>query len=135
MKALAAEVTQKFSEKLACCGVVVKELTGDMQLTQRELQATQVIVTTPEKWDVITRKSTDSAFSLLVRLLVLDEVRHVTRDTCCKHHMLQTSHVTNITSPLTPPIPLFTPPPPSPSRSTSCQTREVQLLKQSSHAH
>jgi hypothetical protein len=67
MKALAAEVTQKFSEKLGCCGVVVKELTGDMQLTQRELQATQVIVTTPEKWDVITRKSTDSAFSLLVR--------------------------------------------------------------------
>ena len=126
MKALAAEGTQKFSEKLACCGVVVKELTGDMQLTQRELQATQVIVTTPEKWDVITRKSTDSAFSLLVRLLVLDEVRHVTRaahvvgSTCCKPHMSQTSHVTNITchkhhitTHTTHPS-LYTPPPPPP---------------------
>jgi activating signal cointegrator complex subunit 3 len=76
MKALAAEVTQKFSEKLGSCGVVVKELTGDMQLTQRELQATQVIVTTPEKWDVITRKSTDSAFSLLVHRRLLSIFLH-----------------------------------------------------------
>ena len=29
---------------------------GDMQLTKRELAETQMIVTTPEKWDVITRK-------------------------------------------------------------------------------
>lgn len=27
-----------------------------MQLTKRELAETQMIVTTPEKWDVITRK-------------------------------------------------------------------------------
>ena len=35
----------------------MKELTGDMQLTKREIEQTQVLVTTPEKWDVITRKS------------------------------------------------------------------------------
>jgi activating signal cointegrator complex subunit 3 len=35
----------------------VRELTGDMQLSKRELAETQMIVTTPEKWDVITRKA------------------------------------------------------------------------------
>jgi replicative superfamily II helicase len=31
-------------------GIVVKELTGDMQLTKKEVLETQIIVTTPEKW-------------------------------------------------------------------------------------
>ena len=39
-----------------CAGMAVRELTGDMQLTQREMAETHMIVTTPEKWDVITRK-------------------------------------------------------------------------------
>ena len=38
-------------------GLLVRELTGDMQLTQREMAETHMIVTTPEKWDVITRKA------------------------------------------------------------------------------
>ena len=58
MKALAAEITRKFAKRLAWLGIIVKELTGDMQLTKQEIQATQVIVTTPEKWDVVTRKPT-----------------------------------------------------------------------------
>lgn len=37
-------------------GLSVRELTGDMQLSKKELAETQMIVTTPEKWDVITRK-------------------------------------------------------------------------------
>jgi antiviral helicase SLH1 len=36
----------------------VRELTGDMQLTRKEIGETQIIVTTPEKWDVVTRKPT-----------------------------------------------------------------------------
>jgi activating signal cointegrator complex subunit 3 len=43
MKALAAEMTSAFGRRLAPLGVVVKELTGDMQLTKRELEETQVI--------------------------------------------------------------------------------------------
>ncbi|PRP78838.1 activating signal cointegrator 1 complex subunit 3 [Planoprotostelium fungivorum] len=74
MKALAAEVTQKFSKRLSALGIVCKELTGDMQLTRKELTETQIIVTTPEKWDVITRKSGDVALTSLVRLLIIDEV-------------------------------------------------------------
>ena len=31
---------------------------GDMQLTKQEINETQIIVTTPEKWDVVTRKPT-----------------------------------------------------------------------------
>jgi antiviral helicase SLH1 len=58
MKALAAEITRKFSKRLAWLGIKVRELTGDMQLTRQEINETQVIVTTPEKWDVVTRKPT-----------------------------------------------------------------------------
>ena len=39
----------------------VRELTGDMSLTKSEIEATQVIVVTPEKWDIITRKSGELA--------------------------------------------------------------------------
>jgi len=35
----------------------VKELTGDMQLTRQEITQTHMLVVTPEKWDVMTRKS------------------------------------------------------------------------------
>jgi activating signal cointegrator complex subunit 3 len=56
MKALAQEVQAAFQKRLAPLGIQVKELTGDMQLTKRELKETQMIVTTPEKWDVVTRK-------------------------------------------------------------------------------
>lgn len=75
MKALAAEMTANFGKKLSCLGIVVKELTGDMQLTKTEIHQTQMIVTTPEKWDVVTRKGTgDVALTSLVRLLIIDEV-------------------------------------------------------------
>lgn len=52
---------------------------GDMQLSKRELAATQMIVTTPEKWDVITRKGGDVAVASLVKLLIIDEV-HLLND-------------------------------------------------------
>jgi activating signal cointegrator complex subunit 3 len=54
MKALAGEVTAAFTKRLSALGLRVKELTGDMQLSRKELEETQMIVTTPEKWDVIT---------------------------------------------------------------------------------
>ena len=74
MKALAAEMTANFSKKLAPLGITVKELTGDMQLTKSEIMQTQVLVTTPEKWDVVTRKPGDVSLAQLVRLLIIDEI-------------------------------------------------------------
>ncbi|KAI9348199.1 Sec63 Brl domain-containing protein [Obelidium mucronatum] len=87
MKALAAEVVAKFSKRLGGSeaegglGLTVKELTGDMQLTKAEIAATQMIVTTPEKWDVVTRKGTgDTELSQKVRLLIIDEVHLLHED-------------------------------------------------------
>ena len=80
MKALAAEITDKLGRRLAWLGIQVRELTGDMQLTKAEIVKTQIIVTTPEKWDVVTRKSTgDTALVQKVRLLIIDEV-HMLHD-------------------------------------------------------
>nr|CAD1837931.1 unnamed protein product [Ananas comosus var. bracteatus] len=79
MKALAAEVTSTFGHRLSPLNITVRELTGDMQLSKNELEGTQMIVTTPEKWDVITRKSSDMSLSMLVKLLIIDEV-HLLND-------------------------------------------------------
>lgn len=80
MKALAAEITDKLGKRLAWLGIQVRELTGDMHLTKKEIVQTQIIVTTPEKWDVVTRKSTgDTELVQKVRLLIIDEV-HMLHD-------------------------------------------------------
>lgn len=80
MKALAAEITEKLGRRLAWLGIQVREFTGDMHLTKKEIVQTQIIVTTPEKWDVVTRKSTgDTELVQKVRLLIIDEV-HMLHD-------------------------------------------------------
>ena len=87
MKALAAEVTAAFSRRLAPLGLTVRELTGDTQLSRREMEETNMVVTTPEKWDVVTRKGGEGAggsggngaASAAVRLLIIDEV-HLLND-------------------------------------------------------
>ena len=57
MKALATEITRKFSSRLSHLGIAVRELTGDMQLTKAEISSTQMLVVTPEKFDIVGRKS------------------------------------------------------------------------------
>ncbi|KAJ5009562.1 putative helicase mug81 [Colletotrichum sp. SAR 10_99] len=80
MKALAAEVTEKLGKRLAWLGIKCREFTGDMHLTKAEIVQTQIIVTTPEKWDVVTRKGTgDTELVQKVRLLIIDEV-HMLHD-------------------------------------------------------
>jgi len=81
MKALASEIVAKFSKRLRYLGVKVRELTGDMQLTRQEIAETQMIVTTPEKWDVVTRKPTgEGELATKVRLLIIDEVHLLHED-------------------------------------------------------
>ncbi|KAL7520340.1 hypothetical protein ACHAWX_005064 [Stephanocyclus meneghinianus] len=74
MKALAQEVVEKFSAKLKGLGIIVRELTGDMQLSRAEAEAAHVLVTTPEKWDVVTRKGGDGTLGSTCGLLIIDEV-------------------------------------------------------------
>lgn len=81
LKALAAEIVAKFSKKLSNFKVQVKELTGDIQLTKSDIISTQVIVTTPEKWDVVTRKpNSDNDILSKVKLLIIDEVHLLHED-------------------------------------------------------
>lgn len=81
LKALAAEIVEKFSSKLKWLGIQVRELTGDMQLTKSEILTTQIIVTTPEKWDVVTRKGNgDNELIDKVQLLIIDEVHLLHED-------------------------------------------------------
>ena len=79
MKALVQEMVLNFGKRLEAYGITVKELTGDQQLTKEQINSTQLIVTTPEKWDIITRKSGDRTYTQLVRLVIIDEV-HLLHD-------------------------------------------------------
>ncbi|KAM6495763.1 Sec63 Brl domain containing protein [Amanita muscaria] len=74
MKALAAEIVRKFERRLRWLGIRTNH-TGDMQMTKAEIDETQIIVTTPEKWDVVTRKPTgEGEVAFCLKLLIIDEV-------------------------------------------------------------
>lgn len=79
LKALVQEQVGNFGKRLERYGIRVSELTGDRQLTKQQIADTQIIVTTPEKWDVITRKATDLSYTKLVRLIIIDEI-HLLHD-------------------------------------------------------
>ncbi|KAK1444244.1 BRR2 [Babesia gibsoni] len=76
MKSLVMEQTQSFTQRFAPYGMNVRELTGDMHLTRSQLMETQLLVVTPEKWDVVTRRS---GMENTVELLIIDEI-HLLHD-------------------------------------------------------
>lgn len=53
-------------------GVIVREFTGDVALSKKELASTHIIISTPEKWDVVTRKSEE--LNSMINLLIIDEI-------------------------------------------------------------
>lgn len=79
MKALVQEVVQSFGKRLAPLNINVRELSGDQNLSRQEIVDTQLIVTTPEKWDIITRKAGDRTYTQLVKLMIIDEI-HLLHD-------------------------------------------------------
>lgn len=80
LKALVQEQVREFRRRLAYLGIKVEELTGDSTLSRHQIAETQILVSTPEKWDVITRKAADtSSYINLVNLLIIDEV-HLLHD-------------------------------------------------------
>merc|ERR1719334_2876178 len=79
MKSLCAEMTGSFGKRLEKYGLTVGELTGDSQLSKEQINQTQVIVCTPEKWDIITRKGGERSYTQLVRLVIFDEI-HLLHD-------------------------------------------------------
>lgn len=79
MKSLVREQVGEFSSRLKHYGMTVRELSGDINLTKQQIAETQVIFTTPEKWDIVTRKSGDRTFTQLIRLMIIDEI-HLLHD-------------------------------------------------------
>ncbi|XP_074640358.1 U5 small nuclear ribonucleoprotein 200 kDa helicase-like [Tubulanus polymorphus] len=79
MKSLVQEMVGNFTKRLSSYGIQVAELTGDHQLTKDQITATQIIVCTPEKWDIITRKGGEKTYTQLVRLMIFDEI-HLLHD-------------------------------------------------------
>lgn len=49
-------------------------------MSKGQIEDTQIIVSTPEKWDIITRKAGDRIFTELVRLLIVDEIHLLSDD-------------------------------------------------------
>lgn len=79
MKSLVQEMVANFSKRLSSYNIKVGELTGDHQLSVEQIVQTQIIVCTPEKWDVITRKGGERSYTQIVRLIIFDEI-HLLHD-------------------------------------------------------
>lgn len=56
MKALVNEMVHNFQTRLEPYNIKVAEVTGDTHLTKSKLKSTQVLIATPEKWDILSRK-------------------------------------------------------------------------------
>lgn len=79
MKALATEITEKFKLALRHLKIVVREYTGDTRISAAELEKSHVLVATPEKWDVATRRGGEDAPGMRLKLLIIDEI-HLLQD-------------------------------------------------------
>ncbi|XP_023589183.1 probable ATP-dependent DNA helicase HFM1 [Trichechus manatus latirostris] len=80
IKALCSQRFDDWKEKFRPIGLICKELTGDTVVDDLfEIQHAHIIMTTPEKWDSMTRKWRDNSLVQLVRLFLIDEV-HIVKD-------------------------------------------------------
>jgi ATP-dependent DNA helicase HFM1/MER3 len=81
IKALCAERQQDWQKKFNVHGLACAELTGDTDFDQlRKVRQAQIIITTPEKWDSVTRKWRDnSKLVQMIKLFLVDEV-HILKD-------------------------------------------------------
>nr|XP_057922081.1 probable ATP-dependent DNA helicase HFM1 isoform X1 [Doryrhamphus excisus]XP_057922082.1 probable ATP-dependent DNA helicase HFM1 isoform X1 [Doryrhamphus excisus]XP_057922083.1 probable ATP-dependent DNA helicase HFM1 isoform X1 [Doryrhamphus excisus] len=80
IKALCSQCLESWTKKFGPLGLNCKELTGDTEINDFfEIQDSHIILTTPEKWDSMTRKWRDNCLLQLVRLFLIDEV-HVVKD-------------------------------------------------------
>ncbi|RVE61086.1 hypothetical protein OJAV_G00167210 [Oryzias javanicus] len=80
IKALCNQCFDNWKKKFGPLGLICRELTGDTEIEDFfEIQDSNIILTTPEKWDSLTRKWRDYCLLQLVRLFLIDEV-HVVKD-------------------------------------------------------
>jgi ATP-dependent DNA helicase HFM1/MER3 len=81
-KSLCAERRRDWQKKFSQFDMQCAELTGDTEQSQlRHIQHASIIVTTPEKWDSMTRRWKDHAKLMqLVKLFLIDEVHMLNED-------------------------------------------------------
>ncbi|GAA6085546.1 probable ATP-dependent DNA helicase HFM1 isoform X1 [Tachysurus ichikawai] len=80
IKALCSQRYENWKQKFGPLGLNCKELTGDTEIDDYfEIQDAHLIMTTPEKWDSMTRKWRDNVLLHSVRLFLIDEI-HVVKD-------------------------------------------------------
>ncbi|KAJ6050072.1 hypothetical protein N7444_006788 [Penicillium canescens] len=81
-KSLCAERFRDWHSRFSSLNLKCAELTGDTDHMQlRVVQSSQIIITTPEKWDSMTRKWKDHGKLMqLVKLFLIDEV-HILKET------------------------------------------------------
>jgi ATP-dependent DNA helicase HFM1/MER3 len=80
-KSLCSERFRDWSSKFNTLGLQCAEITGDTEQSQlRSVQGANIIITTPEKWDSMTRKWKDhKRLMQLVKLFLVDEV-HILKE-------------------------------------------------------
>lgn len=80
-KSLCSERQRDWQTKFIALDLKCAELTGDTDQGQlRNVQSASIIITTPEKWDSMTRKWKDHARLMqMVKLFLIDEV-HILKD-------------------------------------------------------
>ncbi|XP_038210055.1 probable ATP-dependent DNA helicase HFM1 [Zerene cesonia] len=80
VKALCSERLSEWYPKFTKLGVLCIEVTGDTDLDFPQLKPYRLIITTPEKWDMLTRRWKDHAsFVEVIKLFLIDEV-HILND-------------------------------------------------------
>lgn len=81
-KSLCSERQRDWHKKFNSLNLRCEELTGDTEQSQlRNVQSADIIITTPEKWDSVTRKWKDHRKLMeLVKLFLIDEVHILKED-------------------------------------------------------
>ncbi|KAG7308813.1 hypothetical protein JYU34_006048 [Plutella xylostella] len=80
VKAVCSERLSEWYPKFTRLGLLCIEVTGDTDVDFSKLQPYRIIITTPEKWDVLTRRWTDYRGLVgVIKLFLIDEV-HILND-------------------------------------------------------
>jgi|Transcript_13220 activating signal cointegrator complex subunit 3 len=80
LKALAKERLKDWQVRLKSIGKSVVELTGDYTPDIKSLMEASVVITTPEKWDGISRNWQHRSYVKDVGLLIIDEIHLLGQD-------------------------------------------------------
>ncbi|XP_071790611.1 uncharacterized protein [Asterias amurensis] len=82
IKALCSQRCQDWKDKFEPLGLKCQELTGDTEIDDYfQLQEINIVLTTPEKWDSMTRKWRDNkSLVQLVKLFLIDEVHSLNEE-------------------------------------------------------